>query len=124
MTIASLIVVTVVTGFRSGWQFGAWQIGHMTATEYGMKAQDAARQMRAVDPSLKLIACGSSGPGMPTYLEWIAKSWSSATLLAENGRQLAQGSVDSHGRVRTAGRTKLCPIKRAWLPSGKEPQKA
>jgi alpha-N-arabinofuranosidase len=49
---------------------GPWQIGHMTATEYGMKAQDAARQMRAVDPSLKLIACGSSGPFMPTYLEW------------------------------------------------------
>jgi alpha-L-arabinofuranosidase len=49
---------------------GPWQIGHMTATEYGMKAQDAARQMRAVDPSLKLIACGSSGPAMPTYLEW------------------------------------------------------
>jgi alpha-N-arabinofuranosidase len=49
---------------------GPWQIGHMTATEYGMKAQDAARQMHAVDPSLKLIVCGSSGPGMPTYLEW------------------------------------------------------
>src|ERR1700733_3479259 len=49
---------------------GPWQIGHMTATEYGLKAQDAARQMRAVDPGLKLIACGSSGPGMPTYLEW------------------------------------------------------
>ncbi len=49
---------------------GPWQIGHMTASEYGLKAQDAARQMRAVDPSLKLIACGSSGPGMPTYLEW------------------------------------------------------
>ncbi len=49
---------------------GPWQIGHMTATEYGMKAQDAARQMHAVDPSLKLIACGSSGPAMPTYLEW------------------------------------------------------
>ena len=49
---------------------GPWQIGHMTATEYGMKAEDAARQMRAVDPSLQLIACGSSGPGMPTYLEW------------------------------------------------------
>ncbi|HSZ63393.1 MAG TPA: alpha-N-arabinofuranosidase [Terriglobales bacterium] len=49
---------------------GPWQIGHMTAAEYGLKAQDAARQMRAVDPSLKLIACGSSGPGMPTYLEW------------------------------------------------------
>ena len=49
---------------------GPWQIGHMSATEYGMKAEDAARQMRYVDPSLKLIACGSSGPGMPTYLEW------------------------------------------------------
>jgi len=49
---------------------GPWQIGHMTAIEYGLKAQDAARQMHAVDPSLKLIACGSSGPGMPTYLEW------------------------------------------------------
>src|SRR5947199_915313 len=49
---------------------GPWQIGHITATEYGMKAQDAARQMRYVDPSLELIACGSSGPFMPTYLEW------------------------------------------------------
>ena len=49
---------------------GPWQIGHMTATEYGLKAQDAARQMRYVDPSLQLIACGSSGPGVPTYLEW------------------------------------------------------
>jgi alpha-N-arabinofuranosidase len=49
---------------------GPWQIGHMTATEYGMKAQDAARQMHYVDSSLKLIACGSSHPGMPTYLEW------------------------------------------------------
>lgn len=49
---------------------GPWQIGHMEATEYGMKAADAARQMRYVDPSLKLIACGSSGPFTPTYLEW------------------------------------------------------
>jgi alpha-L-arabinofuranosidase len=49
---------------------GPWQIGHMTATEYGMKAQDAARQMRMVDQSLQLIACGSSGPFMRTYLEW------------------------------------------------------
>jgi len=49
---------------------GPWQIGHMTANEYGMKAADAARQMRAVDPTLKLVACGSSGPAMPTYLEW------------------------------------------------------
>jgi len=49
---------------------GPWQIGHMSAHEYGEKAVDAARQMRVIDPSLKLIACGSSGPFMPTYLEW------------------------------------------------------
>ncbi|HEV2383263.1 MAG TPA: alpha-N-arabinofuranosidase [Terriglobia bacterium] len=49
---------------------GPWQIGHMVAPEYGRKAADAARQMRVIDPSLKLIACGSSGPFMPTYLEW------------------------------------------------------
>jgi len=49
---------------------GPWQVGHMTAAEYGMKAQDAARQMHYIDPSLVLIACGSSGPFMPTYLEW------------------------------------------------------
>lgn len=49
---------------------GPWQIGHMSATEYGYRAADAARQMRYVDPTLKLIACGSSGPLMPTYLEW------------------------------------------------------
>jgi alpha-N-arabinofuranosidase len=49
---------------------GPWQIGHIPATQYGLKARDAARQMRGVDPSVKLIACGSSGPFMPTYLEW------------------------------------------------------
>jgi alpha-L-arabinofuranosidase len=49
---------------------GPWQIGHMSAHEYGEKAADAARQMRVIDPTLKLIACGSSGPFMPTYLEW------------------------------------------------------
>src|SRR5215471_21638404 len=41
---------------------GPWQIGHMTAAEYGMKAQDAARQMHYVDPDLVLVACGSSAP--------------------------------------------------------------
>ncbi|HTZ84075.1 MAG TPA: alpha-N-arabinofuranosidase [Candidatus Acidoferrales bacterium] len=49
---------------------GPWQIGHMSASEYGLKAADAAREMRYVDPDVKLIACGSSGPFMPTYLEW------------------------------------------------------
>jgi len=49
---------------------GPWQIGHMPAREYGLKARDCANQMRMVDRSLQLIACGSSSPGMATYLEW------------------------------------------------------
>jgi alpha-N-arabinofuranosidase len=49
---------------------GSWQIGHLSAREYGQKAADAARQMRTIDPSVQLVACGSSGPFMPTYLEW------------------------------------------------------
>ena len=49
---------------------GPWQIGHIPAREYGSKARDAARQMRALDPTAKFIACGSSGPFMATYLDW------------------------------------------------------
>jgi alpha-N-arabinofuranosidase len=49
---------------------GKWQIGHMTAREYGRKAADAARQMRVIDRTLRLVACGSSGPFMPSYLDW------------------------------------------------------
>ncbi len=49
---------------------GPWQIGHMTAREYGRKAADAARQMRVLDRNLQLIACGSSSPSMPTWLVW------------------------------------------------------
>ncbi len=49
---------------------GPWQIGHMPAREYGIKATDAAHQMHDLDPTIKLIACGSAGPFMPTYIEW------------------------------------------------------
>jgi alpha-L-arabinofuranosidase len=49
---------------------GPWQMGHMTATEYGAKARDAARQIRAVSPNVQLIACGSSSSNMPTYMVW------------------------------------------------------
>jgi alpha-L-arabinofuranosidase len=48
---------------------GPWQIGHTIATEYGMKSEDATRQMHYVDSTLKLIAYGSSPSRMPTYLE-------------------------------------------------------
>ncbi|HZZ26915.1 MAG TPA: alpha-N-arabinofuranosidase [Pirellulales bacterium] len=49
---------------------GPWQMGHITAREYGQKACDAARQIRVVDSTTKLIACGSSNTILPTYLTW------------------------------------------------------
>ena len=49
---------------------GPWQMGHMTAREYGRKARDSARQIRVVDPTTRLIACGSSNTILPTYLVW------------------------------------------------------
>ena len=49
---------------------GPWQLGHKTATEYGRLAAETARAMRMVDPDLTLVACGSSGSGMPTFGAW------------------------------------------------------
>ncbi len=49
---------------------GPWQIGHKNALEYGRLAADTARGMRMMDPDLELVACGSSGPTMPTFGEW------------------------------------------------------
>lgn len=49
---------------------GPWQIGHKTAHEYGRLAQEAAKAMRFVDPTIELVAVGSSGRGMPTFGSW------------------------------------------------------
>ena len=49
---------------------GPWQVGHKTAAEYGRLAAETARAMRLVDPSIELVACGSSNSGMPTFGEW------------------------------------------------------
>jgi alpha-N-arabinofuranosidase len=49
---------------------GPWQTGHKTPVEYGRLAAETARAMRMLDPGLELVACGSSGAGMPTFGEW------------------------------------------------------
>ena len=49
---------------------GPWQIGHLEVEEYARKAREAAKMMRWQDPSLKLVACGSSNTELPTYPEW------------------------------------------------------
>ncbi len=49
---------------------GPWQIGHKTPSEYGRLAQEAAKAMKFVDPTIELVAVGSSNSGMPTFGEW------------------------------------------------------
>jgi alpha-N-arabinofuranosidase len=51
---------------------GPWQLGHKTAAEYGRLAAETARAMRQYDPSLELVACGSSYRSMPTFGAWEA----------------------------------------------------
>lgn len=49
---------------------GPWQMGQKTAYEYGRIAHEAAKMMKWVDPSIELVACGSSSSQMPTFGEW------------------------------------------------------
>ncbi len=51
---------------------GPWQIGAKTAVEYGRIANETAKVMKWVDPSIELVACGSSNRSMPTFAEWEA----------------------------------------------------
>jgi len=49
---------------------GPWQIGHKTAREYGRLANETAKVMKILDPSIELVACGSSNSQMPTFGDW------------------------------------------------------
>jgi len=49
---------------------GPWQIGHKTAEEYGRLACETAKVMKWVDPTIELVACGSSHKFMNTYPKW------------------------------------------------------
>ena len=51
---------------------GPWQIGHKTAQEYGRLANETAKVMKGIDPSIELVVCGSSNSGMPTFGDWEA----------------------------------------------------
>jgi alpha-L-arabinofuranosidase len=55
---------------------GPWQMGHRSADDYGKFALEAAKLMKWTDPSVKLIAAGSSnfGPGS----DWTA--WNRTVL--------------------------------------------
>jgi alpha-L-arabinofuranosidase len=51
---------------------GPWQVGHKTADEYGRLAAETGRAMKMVDPTVSLVACGSSNRAMPTFAAWEA----------------------------------------------------
>ena len=51
---------------------GPWQIGHKTANEYGRLANETAKVLKGIDPSIELVVCGSSNSGMPTFGDWEA----------------------------------------------------
>lgn len=51
---------------------GPWQIGAKTADEYGRLACETAKVMKELDPSIELVACGSSSLFMPTFAKWEA----------------------------------------------------
>ena len=49
---------------------GPWQTCAMSAEDYGKKARETAKILKWVDPSIELVACGSSSRDMPTFPEW------------------------------------------------------
>ncbi len=76
---------------------GPWQTGHKTAHEYGRLAAETARAMRQIQPELELVACGSSGSGMPTFGAW------EATVLEEAYDQIDLISAHAYYDESTAG---------------------
>ncbi|GAA1593278.1 alpha-N-arabinofuranosidase [Actinoplanes couchii] len=49
---------------------GDWQLGHLSAEDYGKLASRSAKAMRMVDNRLQLVVCGSSNRDMPTFGTW------------------------------------------------------
>ncbi len=49
---------------------GPWQMGQKTAYEYGRVAYESAKMMKWVDPSIEVVACGSSSSQMKTFGDW------------------------------------------------------
>jgi len=52
---------------------GPWQLGHVPADQYAIRAQQAAKLMKDTDPELELVACGTCAVDLPTYMEWDRK---------------------------------------------------
>jgi alpha-N-arabinofuranosidase len=55
---------------------GPWQLGHKNAEEYSTFALEAAKAMRGIDPTIKLVASGSSNYGQNA--DWVG--WNRTVL--------------------------------------------
>ncbi|MBI3667934.1 MAG: alpha-N-arabinofuranosidase [Acidobacteria bacterium] len=42
--------------------YGVWQAGHKSAEDYAKVALEAAKMMKWIDPSIRLVACGAGDP--------------------------------------------------------------
>ena len=49
---------------------GPWQIGHVPADQYAIRAQQATKMMKDTDQTIELVVCGTSTITMPTYMDW------------------------------------------------------
>jgi alpha-N-arabinofuranosidase len=86
---------------------GEWQIGHKDADDYGKLAAEAGKAMRLVDPSIELVACGSSNREMDTFGEWertvLEHTWDVADYLSMHayydGRQTREDFLASGFRM-------------------------
>ncbi len=49
---------------------GFWQLGHVPAEPYAVRAQQAGHMMKRVDDSIELVVCGTCDVDLPTFMEW------------------------------------------------------
>jgi alpha-N-arabinofuranosidase len=49
---------------------GHWQLGHVPADQYAIRAQQAAKMMKDVDRSIETVACGTCIANLPHWMEW------------------------------------------------------
>jgi alpha-L-arabinofuranosidase len=65
---------------------GPWQMGALSAQEYGRKAREAGKLMKWHDRSIRTILCGSSNATIATFPEWdrvaLEEAWEQTDYLA------------------------------------------
>ncbi len=68
---------------------GSWQLGHTDAEHYAALAAETGKAMKAVDPAIKLIACGSSSDDEPTFGYWestvLERCWEVVDFISMHG---------------------------------------